>query len=331
MISIVTGGAYGDEGKGKVVAYLSKRIGDIVIRAGGGPQAGHHIDKDRFVCQVPSGLANEKAILGIARGTVINPSIVLAEIEKYALHDRIFIDPGCTIIENDDIEEEKDLVKRIGSVGTGVGPARVRRIMRSAKIAKDVPELKRYLARMTDIIREGRFKDVLIEGVQGYGLDLLDADYYPFVTSQSTIASQFAADVGIGPRSITNVYTCFKAYVTRVGAGRLFEEWDEEKRKMYGIDERGTISGRLRRIGNFDIEMAKLSIEANSANIIIINCLDRLFPTCKGLKKAEDVHIFAPNALSFVHKIVRELKFEGSVLVGTGEDYENIVNLGILR
>jgi len=327
MINIVTGGAYGDEGKGKMIAYLAKDH-DIIIRAGGGPQAGHHIDKNRFVCQVPSGLVNENATLCIGRGTVLNPAIVLNEIYKYNLQERIFIDPGCTVVEDRDMEEEQDLVKRIGSVGTGVGPARVRRLMRSAKIARNIPELQPYLLKITDLVARNRgHKNILIEGVQGYGLDLLDSYYYPYVTSQSTIASQFCADVGIGPRHIDNVYTCFKAYVTRVGIGDLYKEWSEEKRQQYGIDERGTISGRLRRVGDFDIEMAKKSIEANSANFIVINCVDRLFPSCKGTR---DFANFSSDAYEYVENIVKQLNFKGVVFAGTGEDFRDIVRLGIV-
>ena len=74
MLSIVVGGFYGDEGKGKIVGYLaSKDKPDFVVRAGGGPQAGHTVTDGKKVTQIPSGFINPSPNLVVAIGTVINP------------------------------------------------------------------------------------------------------------------------------------------------------------------------------------------------------------------------------------------------------------------
>jgi adenylosuccinate synthase len=324
MISIVTDLAFGDSSKGKTTAYLSQDA-DIVVKVGGGPQAGHVFTTGMFACQIPSGVVNPNATLCIGRGTVLNPIIVMSEIQKYNVQDRIWIDPGCTIIEQQDIDGEQDLVKRIGSVGQGVGPARVRRIMRTAKIARDIPELKPYLRDVSKYIIENKYKNIILEGVQGYGLDLYNAEFYPYVTSQSTLASQFAADAGIGPRDVNNVYGVCKAYTTRVGPGYLFNEWDEERRLEIG--ERGTISGRLRRVGDFDVRLVKEAINANSVSHLVIGCLDRLFPSCKGV---HELNQMPQDAYEFIENIVQKLNFKDIVFAGTGEDFRDIVRLGIV-
>jgi len=322
MISIVTGGAIGDEGKGKVVAFLAKNY-DIIVRAGGGPNAGHTVDGSRYVCQVTSGFVNEKALLLIGRGTAINPKTLLNEIEKYNLHDRVKVDHGCTIIEQEDIENEKELVERIGSVGTGTGTARVKRVLRTAKIARDVPELNPYIIDVQGYVLNNLDKNILIEGVQGFCLDLMDAIYYPHVTSQCTIASQFCSDVGIGPRDIDNVYCCVKAFTTRVGTGKLLNEWNEEDRLK--INERGTISGRLRRVGDFDIKTTKRALKANSANFLVINSVDKLYPEMAGVKSNKDIpnHIYN----HYYDLVINKLQFKGTVYLGTGQDYNDMVRL----
>src|SRR3989338_2717389 len=332
MADIVVGGFYGDEGKCKVVGYLAvKDEYDVVIRAGGGPQAGHTVTKDVKVTQAPSGLVNEAARLLIGRGTVLSPSKVLEEIKKYNLQERIGIDKGCTVIEPQHVEAEKELVARIGSVGTGVGPARVDRVLRKAKLAKDVPELKDYLV---DVAREAgnaerSGKKVLIEGVQGFGLSLLDHEFYPYVTSQDTTASQFAADAGIGPKHVKDVVVVYKSYVSRVGQGEMKSQWTEAQQKELGIEERGTVSGRARRLGDFDKDLALESMARNTGTMAAITCVDRLF---KGNDSITDRERLSPKAKAFIEDVNVFLQkstshYKGVKLVSTGPNLEDMVDL----
>lgn len=326
MISIVTDLVHGDSGKGKIAAYLSKDA-DIIVRAGGGPNAGHKFDGTNSVCQLPSGVHNENLILCVGRGTVINPTIVLDEINKYNVHSRTYIDPGCTIIENEDIEAEKELIERIGSVGTGIGPARVKRILRTAKIAKDIPELKPYLRDVSKFIIENkRNKKIVIEGVQGYSLDLYDSRFYPFVTSQSTLASQFAADCGIGPLDIDYVYGACKIYTSRVAAGYMYNEWTQAQKDKYGIDERGTISGRVRRIGDFDFDLVKDAINANSVSHLVINCVDVFFPSVKGCKETLELPL---EVTKHINEILNRIGWYGPVILGVGPNPDNMIRYSL--
>jgi adenylosuccinate synthase len=329
---IVVGGFYGDEGKGRIVGHLAVKDNYYcVVRAGGGPQAGHTVTRGKKVTQIPSGFINPSSRLLIGRGTVINPEIVLHEIEQFNVQSRIGIDYGCTIIEPRHLEEERELVERIGSVGTGTGPARVERILRTAKIAKDIESLKPYL---TDVASEvngylGSNKKVLIEGVQAYGLSLLNHEFYPFVTSQDTTASQFAADVGIGPKAIGEIYVTYKAYVSRVGKGSMFSEWTEEEAEKHEISEKGTVSGRIRRLGDFDVDLAIKSMIGNTGTQAAITCLDRLF---KGNYNVRSFDKLTPEAQDFLDNLSTRLKnkspyFKGISLISTGPDLENTIDL----
>jgi len=332
---MVVGGFYGDEGKGRIVGHLAVRDNyDCVVRAGGGPQAGHTVTRGKKVTQIPSGFINPHSRLLIGRGTAINPEIVLNEIKQFGVESRIGIDYGCTIIEPRHLGQESGLVERIGSVGTGTGPARVERIWRTAKLAKDIESLKPYLTDVSDEINGylASDKKVLIEGVQAYGLSLLNYEFYPFVTSQATEASQFAADADIGPKAIGEIYVVYKAYVSRVGKGFMHSEWTEEQAEQCGISEKGTVSGRIRRLGDFDMNLAKKSMVGNTGTQAAITCIDRLF---EGNSNIIDFNKLTPEAKNFLDNISTCLKdkspyFNGITLISTGPNLEDTIDLRFL-
>ena len=336
MLNIVAGGFYGDEGKGKVVGYLARKDKPyLVVRAGGGPQAGHTVEKGVVVTQIPSGFVELSSRLLIARGTVINPTILLNEIDKYSsygVRERIGIDYGCTIIEDHHIELERELVERIGSVGTGTGPARADRILRRAKLAQDINSLKPYLtdvaAEVNTAVREK--KDVLVEGVQGYGLSLLNHRFYPFVTSQDTTASQFAADVGVGPKVVDEVTVVFKAYVSRVGKGPLENEFSQEDIKLFGLEEKGSVSGRARRIAQFNWDLALESLIANTGTQVALTNVDR---SHGNNHRVTDFRDLGDETILFIVKLDEFFRekagsyYKGIPLISTGDRIEDMVDL----
>jgi adenylosuccinate synthase len=330
---IVTGGFFGDEGKGKIVAYLAINDNyDIGVKAGSGPQSGHTAAKGKFVRLLPSAFLNENTRLLVGRGTAVNPDIILEEIQKYGTENRTGIDRACTIIEPIHIKkEEEELVKRVGSVGVGTGFARVDRVLRKAKLAKDIPSLKPYITDVSEEIRNaiGKGKKVIIEGTQGLGLSLFDADYYPYVTSQDTTASQIASDAGIGPKDVGEIYTIFKAYMSRVGQGEgqepLKTQWTEDEEKKHGIEERGTVSGRKRKLGNFDDDMA---IKANTATQGAITNVDRLFEGNYAVKNFDRLTQEAQDFLRQKNSLLKSKSthFSGINLISTGPDPQEMVD-----
>ena len=178
-VTVVVGGQYGSEGKGKVCAHLALTgEADIVVRCGG-PNSGHTADQAGVVYelkQVPTGFVNPMTRLLIAAGAIINPKTLLHEIEVCGLDSyRIGIDANAAIIEESDVlaESSGDLRLRLGSTSQGVGAAVARRVARdpNVRLAKDVPELKGYITSVSDelaiAVREAQ--KIVVEGTQGFG------------------------------------------------------------------------------------------------------------------------------------------------------------------
>jgi len=118
---------------------------------------------------------------------------------------------------------------------------------------------------------------MLLEGAQGTLLDL-DHGTYPFVTSShSTIGGAFTG-LGIGPRSISGIFGVYKAYTTRVGAGPMPTELDDEVGEAIRTRawEYGTTTNRARRCGWFDGVAARYSAVLNDVSDAILTRLDVL-------------------------------------------------------
>ncbi len=269
--TIIVGGFFGDEGKGKIVAHIAHHDKPTIISRGGvGPNAGHTVivgDREYGVRMVPSGFVYPDARLFIGTGVLVDPRVFRNEVETLGVQGRIFIDRRCGIIEEDHIRRDRGdahLSKTIGSTGSGCGPANSDRVMRSLRLAKDVPELAEYLIdvplELNHAIDGGEV--VLLEGTQGFGISLYYGTY-PFVTSKDTSASQVAADNGVGPTKVDDVIVVFKAYPTRVGEGPFTTEMTRAESDEMGIQEFGTVTHRQRRIGEWDGEMARYSAMIN--------------------------------------------------------------------
>lgn len=286
-VDICVGGQKGDEGKGKICEYLNSNIGyDIILRVSK-PQAGHsiiHNGQRIGLATIPCGFTNPKSRILIGTGAYISIEKLLKEIKTTSLpQQRVGIDYNAAIISEEHVKEEKanlNLMKEVGSVGTGSGPATRDKIMRSPhlKFAKDFKELSPYLTDTKEEINLCLEKNgqILIEGDQGYLLSLTHGNF-PHVTSDDTTASAFLSKAGIGPREARNVYIIFKPYTSRVGAGSLENEiLNPEILKWFHNEgcEKGTVSGRLRRIGEFEWDNALKAIRANSANKLCFTHFD---------------------------------------------------------
>lgn len=329
--TIVVGGEFGDEGKGKIVAHLALHDKPkIVARAGVGPNAGHTVyfqGKKFGLRQVPCGFVYEGARMLIGPGVLVNPEIVVKEVAETGTGNRFGVDRRCAVIEASHVEQDRTsahLKGKIGTTGTGCGPANVARVNRTARLAESVQELQRFLAdvpkEVNDVLRRGEL--VLIEGSQGFGLSLVHGTY-PYVTSKDTCASTAAADVGVGPTMVDEVMLVFKAYASRVGAGPFPTEIPQGEAERMGIVEFGTVTGRRRRIGTFDFELARRAVMTNSATQIVITCLDRLFKGCAGAKKFEQL---PADAQAFVKRVEGELGVPVT-MISVGQGIGDVIDL----
>jgi adenylosuccinate synthase len=328
--TVVVGGFFGDEGKGKIISYLAQNDDpSIVVRGGAGPNAGHTIedgDKKYKVRMLPSGFLNKKARLMVGPGVVVNPDVLHKEIEEFGVSKRSFVDNNCGIIEktHTDADSGGMLKEKIGSTGSGTGPANADRAMRTLKMAKEVPSLKPYLTDVAEELHAALDKDqnVLVEGTQGTFLSLWHGTY-PFVTSKDVTASGICADIGLGPKDVDDVMVVFKSYVTRVGTGVLDGELPMDEVARRGWSEVGTVTGRQRRAAEFDFTLAKRAIMLNSATQIALTKLDVLFPECAHKNSFDDLSAAAKKFITSI-----EDKTDVAVtLIGTGAGVSDIIDL----
>ncbi|MCV0413130.1 adenylosuccinate synthetase [Nitrosarchaeum sp.] len=327
--TVVVGGFFGDEGKGKIISYLAiKDNPKIIVRGGAGPNAGHTIrdgDKTYKVRMLPSGFLNKTAKVMIGPGVVINPSVLLKEIQDFDASGRAFIDKHCGIIEESHLlrDSKGELKEKIGSTGSGTGPANADRAMRILKLAKNIDSLSSLIVDVPEEINTAISlnQNVLVEGTQGTFLSLWHGTY-PFVTSKDVTASGICADVGLGPKKVDEVIVVFKAYVTRVGTGPLSKELSLEEAERKGWSEFGTVTGRQRRAADFDFDLARRAIMLNSATQIAITKLDVLFPNCAGKTSFEEL---STDAQSFIKNIEEKLNTPVTI-IGTGPNVNEIID-----
>ncbi|GBF24213.1 adenylosuccinate synthetase [archaeon MnTg01] len=328
--TVVVGGFFGDEGKGKIISYLAlKDNPSIVVRGGAGPNAGHTvIDGNRTykIRMLPSGFLNKKSKVMIGPGVVINPDVLLKEINDFDVSNRAFVDRNCGVIEQTHlIEDSKGRLKdTIGSTGSGTGPANAERAMRTLKLAKDFESLSSYLEDVPTAVNNAldSNENVLVEGTQGTHLSLWHGTY-PYVTSKDVTASAICSDIGLGPKKVDEVMVVFKSYVTRVGTGPMENELTPEETSKKGWDEVGTVTGRQRRAAEFDFNLARKAIMLNSATQIAITKLDVLFPDCANKISFDSLNT---EAKSFIKKIEQNLNVPVT-LIGTGPNVNDVIDI----
>ena len=329
--TVIVGGFFGDEGKGKIAAYLAmKDKPDICVRGGNGPNAGHtviHNGVQYSLRLIPSGFVNRSTRLLIGPGVPVDPTVLLDELRKTDSERRIEVDNQCAIVEPRHKEQESrsdHLSKKVGSTKSGVGACNAERALRMVKMAQTIPSLKPYVGDTVGEIQQAlaENKNVMIEGTQGTFLSLYHGTY-PYVTSKDTTASAACADAGVGPTQVDDVIVIFKAYVTRVGEGPLEGQLEREEVARRGWTEFGTVTGRERRAAPFDFNLAKRAVQLNGATQIALTKLDVLFPSAKGARRLADID---EEARAFVSKIEKETGVPVT-LIGTGPGEADIIDV----
>jgi adenylosuccinate synthase len=327
--AVVVCGFFGDTGKGKIISYLSlsDRI-NVTARGGVGPNAGHTVIHDGTkykMRMLPSAFVNDKCLLLIGPGVLINPEILLNEVKLTDSEDRVGVDPQCAIIESKHLEADRKghLAKRVKTTGSGCGPCNAERAMRTVKLARDMPDLKKFITDVPLEINEAldNEKKVLIEGTQGTYLSLYHGTY-PYCTSKDITAAAVCSDVGVGPTRVDEVVLVLKSYVTRVGGGFLPGElsWEETVKK--GWDEIATVTGRKRRAAPFNYKLAKRAVMLNGATQVALTKVDVLFPECEKVKLYEEL---SERAKRFVENVEKKLQVPVT-LIGTGPGVWEIID-----
>ena len=330
-VTIIVGGFWGDEGKGKIISYIAYQEDPFIIARGGvGTNAGHTVvfeGKKFGLRMIPSGFTSKKSRLLIGAGVLVDPEIFLKEIEETGCKERIAIDYQAGIIDSHHKEldqKDKHFSEKIGSTGTGCGPANQDRAKRTLRLAKEVPELESYLTDVSTEINEAieAGKNVVLEGTQGTMLSLFHGTY-PFVTSKDVSAPQICSDVGIGPTKVDEVIIVFKAFMTRVGEGPMPGTLSEEEMIKRGWVEHGTVTGRPRRSAPIDFDVARKAVRLNGATQIALTKLDIVFPEIAGANTADKL---TKESLDFIAELEKETGIPVT-FVGTGPEAEALIDL----
>jgi adenylosuccinate synthase len=183
---VVVGSQWGDEGKGKVVDWLSEQA-DIVVRFQGGHNAGHTLVIDGVTYKLsllPSGVVRSGKLSVIGNGVVLDPRALLDEIDRLAQQGVKVTPQSLRIAENvplilplhqelDAIRESSNTLTRIGTTRRGIGPAyedkvgrRAIRLMDLADLPALGPKIDRLLAHHNALRRGLGLEEVRKQAVQ---------------------------------------------------------------------------------------------------------------------------------------------------------------------
>ena len=199
---VVIGAQWGDEGKGKITDLLS-RSADVVVRYQGGVNAGHTIVVDDRVLKlhlIPSGILYPDTICLIGSGTVVDPKVMLGELDMLIANDidisglRLASTAHVTMPYHrllDQAMEKQRGARRIGTTGRGIGPTYADKSQRSG-------------IRVIDLLDEQRLRDRL-EGPLQEKNELLQTIYGVAPLNAEDVIQEY---LGYGKRLATHVVEC---------------------------------------------------------------------------------------------------------------------------
>lgn len=170
---IVTGGQWGDEGKGKIVDLLAQKS-HMIVRYSGGDNAGHTVINPygEFKLHViPSGIFSPRAVCVIGNGMAVNPDVLVSEIdylvERGVDTSRLLISDRANVIMPyhlllDGMEEERRGGRAIGTTRKGIGPVFSDKVARRGIRMGDLLERDALAERLQPMLR---YKNAVLTGV----------------------------------------------------------------------------------------------------------------------------------------------------------------------
>ena len=332
-VTVVMGGQYGSEGKGKIAAHIAGDM-KLSIRTGG-PNAGHTFEHDDVIYKmqsIPCAFVNPNCFVAIGAGGVIDLEILRREIALVSdVEDRLLIDPQASIITQEDVLSETQLKKDIASTGKGVGAAIARKVRRKdVTLARDIDELASYIKDVSLFANElaDRGANICLEGTQGFWLSLHHGEY-PYVTGRDISVGTLFGDAGLSPTLLKDTILVVRTYPIRVGgnSGPLANEisWEEiTQRSGYHDDilEFTTVTKKVRRVGEFDLEAVKRAVMINRPTQVALMFVDYLNHGNFGVTEEANL---TSEATSMISQLENELGIPVT-LIGTGPGEKHIVD-----
>ena len=204
MNIVIVGTQWGDEGKGKVIDILSRKV-DYIVRYQGGNNAGHTVvtEKKEFIFHlIPSGILHKGKICCIGNGVVIDPSVLLSEIRELArasirVDGRLKISPLAHVILPyhkilDQLRETKR-VHKIGTTGRGIGPCYADKIIRCGIRMADLMNPRVFREKLKDNLKEKNEIFNRVYNHPGFRFDAIYKEYLDY----GRLLSQYICDVSL--------------------------------------------------------------------------------------------------------------------------------------
>ena len=291
-VDIVIGCSYGDEGKGKVVNYLvQEKEYDLCVRFNGSCNAGHTVyfnDQKIVLHQMPVGILREQTSILISSDCLVDIDKLKKEMNELIdrgiqLTGRMYLSSACHIITAELVEEDRR-TNVIGTTGSGIGPTYAQKMLRRGKRVDSCKEVFEEMGFTIVDLRtwwqtnfvKNNFKKILLEGAQGFGLDINWTDQYPYCTS-STCSVAGAINTGIQIKNICNIYGISKAYDTYVGTAKFQPDDDDMLNQIGNVgNEYGSTTGRRRQCNYLNLDKLLEALYINNCNVCIINKMDVL-------------------------------------------------------
>jgi len=201
----VIGGQWGDEGKGKVVDLLAQKA-RVVVRFSGGDNAGHTVINlygEFKLHLVPSGIFSPDATCIIGNGVVVNPAVLLSEMDGLKQHgvdtSRLFVSDRAHLIMPyhvllDGLEEKLRAGKAIGTTGKGIGPAFADKASRLGIRAGDLRDKQALLERLRFILD---YKNTILTKVHNVSPLSLDEVYSQYCRYGEQLSSHICDTTAI--------------------------------------------------------------------------------------------------------------------------------------
>ena len=164
---VVIGTQWGDEGKGKIVDWLTDRA-QGVVRFQGGHNAGHTLvigGKKTVLHLIPSGILRSDVDCFIGNGVVLSPEALLAEIDELETAGvknvvaRLIISEACPLIlpYHVALDRAREAAKKIGTTGRGIGPAYEDKVARRALRLQDLLNPERFARKLEELLEYHNF------------------------------------------------------------------------------------------------------------------------------------------------------------------------------
>lgn len=377
-VTVVLDAQAGSCGKGKFIGYLAcKDKPDIAIN-NFMSNAGHTfvtITGQKIMTQhLPTSIVNQSTQLMIGPGAAITPEIFIKELISYhgMIGDRaVMVHPRAMIIKEKHRKQEKELI-RSGSTFKGCGTSQAEKIVRApgvelfadwwtpnnvADVLLDAIGKNSYaiqevtdIMNMVQIMDTGCYindsidcdEDVLIEGSQGFDLDINYGLNYPHTTSRQCHAGQLVADCGISPKLVDDIIMIMRPYPIRISNqtelginissgdydGADETTWDIVKKRCGAPDniefgEMTTVTKKMRRVFEMNWNRLKYAAQINRPTQIALNFAQYIDWDILNCTKPSDI---TSPIKDFINKI-EHCAGCPVTMIGTGPQNNHIIDL----